>query len=817
MGAGDYQVTLDGEVFSPRFLSLNGHPEEPGPGDLLITRAVPPIVLGQTTAIKLRNTGEATGLVMLETGPGPSLSKIACRVGNAWIKRTGGPPSDSHHAREESDDDEDAEQLFVNPLVELSTTELELLRGIRLEAWDPSLETHIRKIDTKQCAISIDSEVLRAFGGRLPPLPQNLHYLILDFSSWSTRDKFDLSSLLSFPDLRVLVLPSAEIPIDIAFLAQAKHLRVLHLSGTHVSGLQQLSALQELRDLNLANCDSVDDSSWSGISNLTQLRRLDLAGCGRLTSIEGARSLAALESIDISGTAITDLTCFADMPSLKQITAIRTPVEMLPKRKLLNLLSVNVMSTGLTLDVVAEFRRLHPDASVRHGWVDALRETLSHTDHVRVRSGGTCHRNRDEERTLADEPDGAAVEKLVLSFEVDERKSGGHCMCCGDPTLEFRRGGELLAEIGLHHGRSARWKGWPGDAALSLGSRDKVAAWLVERGDRSFWEAHQETRALEIGEKALVEDCLSVLPPRCAEFWRTGTVGQGEAAGYLGMLDLQGDTPSVVTVRGPSMLGEGPGSESHTMAAAIRKELRDPIKVAAVAFRLLGCGQGSWNQVPHGGLHRIALDLLKAADSSARGSAVRLVAPDPNGWEGAVRWLVYHGGFGSVPKDMLSEQIGRVIRHGLSHPREFNRHHTLALMGTEDGSFVISMLREVLNGLPVRRVDPRHATEPGGMVVTKGGRQPLPDGASDGAFAAQVLAGLGDSESYVKICELALTATGPSQRVFLEAKATLDRRAVGKKKSLLARARALLVPRARRSDAAAQKPREGFDAKDNGR
>jgi hypothetical protein len=127
------------------------------------------------------------------------------------------------------------------------------------------------------------------------------------------------------------------------------------------------------------------------------------------------------------------------------------------------------------------------------------------------------------------------------------------------------------------------------------------------------------------------------------------------------------------------------------IAARIEEDLGDPVQVAAVAVILLGCGEGSWNQVPQSGLHKVALDLLKVVDQSARGSALESVAADPNGWEGAVRWLLYHNGFDNVPTTVLSRHIERAFRHALSHPREFNRRHVMALLGNGDGPFVIKM------------------------------------------------------------------------------------------------------------------------------
>ena len=815
-----YRITIEGEAISPRILSLRGQPQEAAPGDVLIAHGVPPIVLGTATTINLRNTAGDTGLVMWDTGEGQPGSAIACHARHARIKQPGGPGRELDRVGQKSEHSKPDVLVFVNPLDRLTRGELASLRGISLESWNPILETYLGRLDLEQCAVSIDRDVFRCLSGRLPPLPQALRYLLIEFSAWSPKASFDLSALSGFPNLRVLVLPTTALAIDLGLLTGLTHLRVLHLRSARVTGLEHLSAFQELRDLDLAGCDCVDDLSASVISALPELRRLGVAGCGKLTSVAFARSLKTLEFIDVSQTGVADLTLLGDLPSLREIIAVKTPVRALPKQRLSRLLAANVMSSGIASDAIAEFRRLHPEAKVVHLWVDALRGAVIDADHVRVRSGGTCHRQPEKERTLAEESGKAAVRQLLSMLEIDEQHSGGYCMCCGHPTIEFRRGGHLVAQVGLHHGRSARWYGWPGDAVLTLRSRDQLAVWLAERGERSFWDANRDSRSLEMAEEALTEDCLSMLPPRTAELWRTGGAAQeGGAAGVREMLGSE--TSSVVMVRGPNVVGGKGGTDSQVIAAAIEEELGDPVHVAAMAFRLLGCGQGSWCNMPRGGLHRTALDLLKAATRETRGSALELVAADPNGWEGAVGWLLYHGGPDSVPAQVLAECAGSALRHALSHPRHFNRRHALAVLSTGDGPFVIPTLREVLNGLPLREVNPRHAMEPGGWVVRQGGQPAVPDNASDPAFAAHLLARLGDHESYAKICELALAATGPSRSVLVEAKATLERRALGDKKSsaakLLARARGFLSSRARRSDDGAQGSRRNVDGEQNDR
>lgn len=113
----------------------------------------------------------------------------------------------------------------------------------------------------------------------------------------------------------------------------------------------------------------------------------------------------------------------------------------------------------------------------------SLRKQLVEIDRVRVRSGGTCHRDPDAEQTLAEERNSDQIRRLIDSIRIVPNQGGLTCMCCGNPSLEFYRGEELVVTLGYHHGKNLRWRDhWNGDAVLTQESRDWINAWLKERG-----------------------------------------------------------------------------------------------------------------------------------------------------------------------------------------------------------------------------------------------------------------------------------------------------------------------------------------------
>lgn len=114
-------------------------------------------------------------------------------------------------------------------------------------------------------------------------------------------------------------------------------------------------------------------------------------------------------------------------------------------------------------------------------WESRLASAVQGVDRIRVRSGGTCHRNLDREMTLFEERDPSEIAKLVESIRVDRWGSSVFpCWCCGEPSIEFYRGQELVLTLGFHHGRIVRWPGgWPGDALLSSESATYLKQWLA--------------------------------------------------------------------------------------------------------------------------------------------------------------------------------------------------------------------------------------------------------------------------------------------------------------------------------------------------
>jgi tetratricopeptide (TPR) repeat protein len=110
-----------------------------------------------------------------------------------------------------------------------------------------------------------------------------------------------------------------------------------------------------------------------------------------------------------------------------------------------------------------------------------LDEVLPRVTRVRAIASGMFRGQAMGSEVLLDVTDSQALAALGKALEIIvDPKTFDHCACLGGPTLELYRDQELLATIGLHHGRSIRWKQWKHDARLANGQA--VNDWLIGHG-----------------------------------------------------------------------------------------------------------------------------------------------------------------------------------------------------------------------------------------------------------------------------------------------------------------------------------------------
>jgi len=205
----------------------------------------------------------------------------------------------------------------------------------------------------------------------------------------------------------------------------------------------------------------------------------------------------------------------------------------------------------------------------KEDWTAPLHEALQGATRFRVRSGGTCHRQPDQEKTLLDLRDQKQIAEVVQGIQINPNDSGFHCMCCGNPTLEFYRDETLIASLGFHHGRSLRWPDgkWAGDGLLAKDSADFLIKWLADHGVPGPKEEREESVRLQKKSEASRERWLNAMPESLKPFW--------------------------------SDMGDPFGSDnSQKMNTALTKQFPDKNARILALLNWYGSGEGPWSGFP---------------------------------------------------------------------------------------------------------------------------------------------------------------------------------------------------------------------------
>lgn len=453
--ASGYRFELDGVPVSPRITSLAGE-ALPRAGDIihlgLHRESLPDLVAPMPNELVARGSAS-----MVLGQPGHYRYFTDSVHPDALELSFDGGPRHLVHAQ--------AEDIPGRP-----PATLRRLRGLSLRTWSDDIAAALAGLDG--AGLVLDYELP---DGQYSPelrLPPGLHGLQLGVA---------LGDVLGM--LRDQVAPAG--PLRLAGLADLERLRYLHLDLTSISAggpswidaveLAQLSTLEHL-----VIDASLPVRELERLRALARLRVLDLSGRRELTDLAFVAGMPALRRLDVGRTGVTSLAPLAGHPQLVELHADASPIAALPVPPPPGLRTLAVMATGLDDDAVEAFAALAPGVDVHHRWDQRLAGVAACATRLVVRSGGVCHRRPAHERVLFVRDDPAAVRELLPLLRLDEPLSDTSCLCCGALTIELHRDAELLAALSLHHGKTLRWYGWPGDGLLA--DPAPLCAWLTQHG-----------------------------------------------------------------------------------------------------------------------------------------------------------------------------------------------------------------------------------------------------------------------------------------------------------------------------------------------
>jgi hypothetical protein len=379
---------------------------------------------------------------------------------------------------------------------------------------------------------------------------------------------------------------------------------------------------------------------------------------------------------------------------------------------------------------------------MQRGWTDSLQKAVQGSTRLRIRSGGTCHRRIEREKTLAEITDAGEINRFIHGIVINGRRSGGACMCCGDPTFEFYAGDRLLAMVGYHHGERLRWAGgkWTGDGELTGPSRDFLLTWLSQHGvdgPRRKVQEMQNQQDERIRREQRFAELISPDMLRAA----------GEAARKVPPNTERREEKRAQAIADAFMEHEGDGQTSIELY-----------------LRVLGVtgGTGDWTyydwQCP---VARYALPRFKGPELA---QAAQAVMTDDEGRIGAARWFFGEGGWRNLDELDRERILPPLARRALQHPHAGSR--KIAMLGlTEINSVWVT---ELLRGTLSRPTDPnwtRPEAKPwyGHKIDLATGEQIYEGECSDAVWAAFCLAKMGSIESLPAIQKLADESQGPDR------------------------------------------------------
>lgn len=593
------------------------------------------------------------------------------------------------------------------------------VRCLRVEEWSEEDAAAVARLDGNRLA------VVFAPTGRnpvLPVLPPDLQYL--DIDGKAAKGPLNLDALRELPALRFLRFRGldGETRVDARLLEGMSELRRLDAPDTSMDHLLALGKLTGLRSLDLTRLRLTGDSSGDAgpslrfLTGMTRLRRLVLS-----------RSTA------------TDFRPLESLPELEQWIADGVTVKEFPSGPMPALRRVRLVGAEFPPENLAAFRAAHPGLVVETSWKGALEEIAGTADRVVLRSGGTCH-GREGETILHEEAGVEAVLGVLRLIDVVDGPGGGGCMCCGDPTLEFRRGTQVVAALSLHHAVRLRWReGWPGDARLTDESIEALTTWMAEHGDGvplEEWRGLLRERRTYERRWALL---LDRMPGVVAGVVRAGTDGEG-------------------------------------IRLALLAAVPDPVARASVCLRLYGTGEGSWIH-PFG--PDSVMERILSGDVTTAGIRESLLAiarsGDPAALDGGARWLFAGDEILFWRPEHRATVLAVFAERALGHPRAYNRRRTMEVLARLPLEEAAPLLRRVLRGEIETRTLPEDLAEEyfRGMVPPHDGSLSIE--ISDAAFAARLLGRLGDGASLETIRRMEPDAPDRDREAIHEALLLLER------------------------------------------
>jgi hypothetical protein len=656
-------------------ISLAGDNTRPEPGDLIEVGSLL-LTLGSERDCRFVTTPPEDGRLLLKTADGGTRVVAV----NVWSE-TSGPWNDPR-------------KTFHDPLGQLTPSEISGLWGIQLADWPEGTERRLSHVDQRRTCVWLTEHALSPSGKSLPPLPKGLRYLRL--ADGCVRVKIEQMSLSPFDHLVFLdVGGMLDATLDATDLRCANSLRGLRI-GSALTNAAALGNLHELRVLDLS-WGMIGDSPF--LANLSRLRILKIPVCG-VTDISFVKNLKELEALWLDMNPVTDLSPLDGLRRLREVRADGSSAQVLPLVPMPRLRELRVLSTRLSDERVAEFRRLNPNCVVSRRWRDALEARIRDADRMDILEWTAGNSGYLSQKRVLSISSKDVTRDFLATIEIDEKDGLSFCGCIGGPIFKFCRGGQCLVEMTLHHGQSLRWEaGWPGDAELTTNSQVEIAQWLQQAG----YPAVEEARLHEIKEAEAASE-------REQAFWAMYPPAVHDA--FLS-LTAETDDPRKASAATANL-----NAAEDELARTISRLVADPIQVVVAFCRAWGTREQPWFWNGFAFEERAALAAAQAVADAPFAKAIATVDGDISAMQGAALLLFNEDCWKKLPATERSRwcvRLGELVLTGLGTSEKMTVLHTLSDVGTPE---TLDLLRRVAAGVagteaPWPRNFDVYADEPG--------------------------------------------------------------------------------------------------------
>jgi hypothetical protein len=489
---------------------------------------------------------------------------------------------------------------------------------------------------------------------------------------------------------------------DARWLPSGQNLRVVHVE--EIAHPEALSRLVGLRSLRINGGSEVRD--LQAIKELT-MRRLEF-GHGDIEDLRGLSDLRAIESVSA------------------QVMRLR----LLPQKTIPTLKHLDILTNPVEDEEIEGFRKANPQCDLVHDHTEALQRELAGVDGLRVRPGGVFERHLGINEALFESTDPELVRSVASMIRVDDIRGFVTCLCDAGTSIEFYRGEELAATLGVLGGSSLQTELSSGDLELTSSSRESLSRWLSEHGVPKLATSlaeHLEYKAKPTRRKEAIRSII----PRAA-------IESVEKAG-----------------------------SRRELAEAIRTSVTTDLERATLYLSLFGCDLSPWQISDYTDqvlevylLPKVSIESLTQVD----------LKPGEPATNGLARWLIGEGLWKEWPAAQLEQVMEAVGREGLTHPLGTNRRQTLMALGEMATPAARALLRSVLrHELTVRALPKVDEEDKGGWTGFPGESIAVPLDCPDHVHAAIWLARFKDTETKREISKLADRLTGENRTALKKA------------------------------------------------